>query len=356
MANYFIPEPGKVLLVDISHWQDDPTTTQTVDFAKMKSMNVSGVIMKAGQGLYLDKSFLVNWGAAKRASIPRGAYWYYDNRVEPTKQAQTMISSVVDISNGELGIWLDLEDRTEGVYKGWKNWYVFLSKIREAFPSIRLGIYTGHYYWVEFTQGSGIPKPSLDWFNQFPLWIASYGSSPLKTAPWDNYTIWQVTDLLEGELYGVESKELDGNYFNGTLEEYKNYFSIDGGTVPPIEEPSMSQYSMKVVSNGTRIRTDHNTYSTVVSSQPAGVLMTGSEIWTAPADGNEVKKGDIWMYVTHVNGVALSTKGWMAYTHKGVPICSDLKEIPVTPPSEPHITHVIEVFSDGKVRIDGSFI
>jgi len=50
------PDPSRVLLIDISKWQDDPNTPSGVDFAKMKSRNVSGVIMKVGQGLYVDRS------------------------------------------------------------------------------------------------------------------------------------------------------------------------------------------------------------------------------------------------------------------------------------------------------------
>ena len=96
----------------------------------------------------------------------------------------------------------------------------------------------------------------------------------------------------------------------------------------------MTQYSMTPISNGTRMRTDHTTFAAVITSYGRGQLIVGDEIWEAPADGSEVKKGDIWLHVTSVDGVNITNQGWMAYIHKGYPICSDLKEIeePTPPP------------------------
>ncbi|HNN14111.1 MAG TPA: NfeD family protein [Anaerolineales bacterium] len=96
----------------------------------------------------------------------------------------------------------------------------------------------------------------------------------------------------------------------------------------------MTQYSMTPVNNGTRLRSDHNTSSSVVTSYNRGQLIVGDEIWEATADGSEVKKGDKWLHVTSVDGVNLTDMGWMAYIHKGVPVCNNFKEIsdPTPPP------------------------
>lgn len=208
------PDPSRVLLIDISKWQDDPSTPSGVDFAKMKSRNVSGVIMKVGQGLYVDRAWELAVHSALEDKMPIGGYWYYDNRVEPKRQAQIMAEALKDYPL-PLGLWLDLEDKQPGVHAGWKNWYVFLEKLKELMPGKKIGIYTGYYYWMERTISSGIPKGSLNYFKQFSLWIASYNATPLIPDPWKpNYLIWQFTDLLDGEFYGVESKELDGNYLS----------------------------------------------------------------------------------------------------------------------------------------------
>lgn len=99
----------------------------------------------------------------------------------------------------------------------------------------------------------------------------------------------------------------------------------------------MTQYSMTPISNGTRLRTDHSTFSSVITSYNRGQLIVGDEIWEAPADGSEVKKGDKWLHATSVDGVNLTDQGWMALIHKGYPICDNFKEIedPAPPPAPP---------------------
>mgnify|MGYP001559822891 CR=1 FL=1 len=106
---------------------------------------------------------------------------------------------------------------------------------------------------------------------------------------------------------------------------------------------------MTPISNGTRIRTDHNVYSAVLTSVNADVVVTGNELWIAPADGNEVKAGDKWVKVTY----GMFT-GWMAYIHKGVPICDNFAATDVPPPVEPPV--VSPIFPDyyDLVSPDGS--
>lgn len=94
----------------------------------------------------------------------------------------------------------------------------------------------------------------------------------------------------------------------------------------------MTQYSMTPINNGTRLRTDHNVFASVIRSYNRGQLIVGDEVWEAPADGAEVKKGDKWLHVTSVDGVNLTDRGWMAYIHKGFPVCNNFKEIEVPPP------------------------
>ncbi len=95
-------------------------------------------------------------------------------------------------------------------------------------------------------------------------------------------------------------------------------------------------YSMTTIYSGTKIREDHSTHNPITKTPTpeltrvnAGVLVVGSEKWTALVDGYEVKAGDVWLKVTY-NGVT----GWMAYIHKGQAICRDLVET-TTPPVEP---------------------
>lgn len=97
----------------------------------------------------------------------------------------------------------------------------------------------------------------------------------------------------------------------------------------------MTQYSMTPINNGTRMRSDHNVLSTVIASYNRGQLVVGDELWTAPADGTDVKKGDKWIKVKSVDGVMVLERGWMALIHKGVPVCNNFQELedPDPPPA-----------------------
>lgn len=91
----------------------------------------------------------------------------------------------------------------------------------------------------------------------------------------------------------------------------------------------MTTYSMVTISGNTRIRQDHNVYAAVLATVAnANVTVFGDELWTAPANGSEVMAGDKWVKVSH-NGVM----GWMAYIHKGVPICKNFVTTETPPPA-----------------------
>lgn len=226
MANFIQPDKSKVLIIDISKWQDDPNTAKIVDFESFRANGVSGVIVKCGEANSIDRAFLAYIRAMEEVNMPYGVYWYYNNKYSPKNQANLFVKTLKDNRvSPKLGLWLDLEDRNVGNYEGWKNWYDFLSIIQSNFAGYRIGIYTGHYYFTE--KLSSAPKSSLNWFAQFPLWLAWYGENYKIPKPWTSWTLWQFTDFLDGESFGAESKELDGNYFYGSLSEFNDFFGID---------------------------------------------------------------------------------------------------------------------------------
>jgi hypothetical protein len=109
--------------------------------------------------------------------------------------------------------------------------------------------------------------------------------------------------------------------------------------------------TMVTKSQDTRIRDEHTTFGDIVQLVPAGKIVSGIEKWVAPADGNEVKKGDVWLLVTAINGVPIPVPGWMAYIHKGIEICDNFAEDAGIPSI---VKREFEVDTlTGKVRIDG---
>lgn len=306
---------------DISFYQDRNDTPRGVDFGVM-AQQAKFVIIRAGQNLWVDEDFATHWQRAKAAGLPRGSYWFYDSRADPKAQAELWIKTLGN-DLGELPLWCDFEEKYNGPYTGWRNFYNFIARLQELAPNKEIGIYTGYYYWAEMVLSSGIGAASLAYFAQFPLWIAAYNSTtPQIPRPWSHWDFWQFTDNGNGILYGVESLNIDLNYFNGTEDEFNAKYRITETQKP---EETMSKYEAIVINTNTRLRDNHNVFSNTITSFMANTAVVGDEIFTALADGPEVKQGDIWLHATHSNGVALAKPGWVAVIHKGVPYCRDLK-------------------------------
>lgn len=209
---------------DISYYQGNPQKNQYVNFEKMKSAGVSFCIIKAGQLDYADPAFRYNWQAAKRAGIPRAAYWFLDYRLGGASQAEIFWSMLKD-DPGEGPLIVDYEYGSGG---SWNNLYNFLARLQtiSGYPTRRIWIYTGYFYWTDF----GPKEPEeLAWFEQFPLWIAWYTWTPTAVkipVPWTKAAMWQKgTTIVTGPDWGVHSLEIDYDEFNGGIEEFKKYFT-----------------------------------------------------------------------------------------------------------------------------------
>jgi|GEM_PF-3205825 len=223
-----LTEP-RVIGVDISFYQNDPETPMGIDFIKM-SESAEYVIIRAGQNLWVDSDFKVNWREAKLIGLPRGSYWFYDSRADPKLQAELWVEQF-EGDFGELPLFVDFEDTYNGNFKGWENWRDFLERLKQLIPPEKeIAIATGYYYWRENTPNATTQTDSLEYFHQFPLWIFSYGTEePLVPKPWSNgeWLFWAYTDSGDGKLYGAESVNIDLNYFNGGLETFRTRFDLN---------------------------------------------------------------------------------------------------------------------------------
>lgn len=209
-----------MIIPDVSFYQyvrNNGAITEEIDFGVMAT-KTSAVIIRAGQGDWKDIAFDLSWANAKRAGLQRGSYWFYDSRVNPKKQADNY-AKILGSDTGELPAYADFEDKYGGQWGRWQDWYDFLEYLKANMPNKQIGIYTGFYYWVERTQAVGISKSSLDYFEQYPLWIAAYGASPLIPKPWTTCQMWQFTDSGNGFSYGVKSREIDLNHYYGKLPD-----------------------------------------------------------------------------------------------------------------------------------------
>lgn len=218
---------------DISFYQDDNTTPEKINFSTMQKKS-DFVIIRAGQNLWIDPDFRTNWKAAKEAGLPRGSYWFYDSRIDPKMQAE-LWRDVLDDDQGELPLFADFEEDYGGEHKGWRKWYAFLENLKNVMPGKEIVVYTAYFYWKRNAPDPELHASSLEYFHQYPLWIANYGvNKPNIPAPWreDEWLLWQFTDKGDGLGYGVESLGIDLNYFNGDSAAFHERFNISEPPTP----------------------------------------------------------------------------------------------------------------------------
>jgi len=270
---------------DISFHDNAPETPQGIDFTKMAQVS-DFVVIRTGQNLWRDRDFKYNWSEAKKAGLPRGSYWFYDSRVDPKRQAEMWYATLGD-DLGELPLFADIEENYGGTYQGWNKWYDFLERLKQLVGQKEIGIYTGYYYWREHAPNESKQADKLEYFHQYPLWIARYeATQPLVPKPWagSEWLFWQYSEGGDGKSYGVESLGIDLNYFNGDKQAFQARFNV--------------------ASEKMDYRLDLGVYPTpAATSNAAGQLKHNDEMekLAVSADGNwtQIKRGDGlagWIY------------------------------------------------------------
>lgn len=221
--------------IDVSFWQGD------IDWRKV-STRAKFAFIKAGQDIFPDAKFLQNWTNSKD-KLPRGAYWFYDWRqgAKPTQEQSDKMRGLVD-PPGELPPVMDFENP----YAGWSTTPFpardialdLIRRFRDGLQVTRMLLYMN-----SSTLRTLLPYP--DWLvTEFDLWIAAYplikyGTTYIQprtpaeipqnwipsTYGWQP-KFWQFTSKLDGTLFGVGSKDLDGDLFMGTEAEFIKYTGI----------------------------------------------------------------------------------------------------------------------------------
>lgn len=323
------------LFVDLSHWNGE------INFVKLKSMRVIGVILKCGQGLLLDKNFVTNWRKAKEAGLMRGSYWFNDSRVEPERQARTYADALKTYGFGELPHFMDYEENYGGPWRGIVNLAMFRREFQRltGLGNDKIGIYTGYYYWLE--NGS-----SDSFWSEIWLWEAWYGDEEdvLVPLPWtqDKVFGWQFTNLGDGIRFGVESKELDLNWFVKGLKIWEALY----GEVEDVPIPSEGEEGMYAVYSSSyrmSLRESPSINGNWVEQKPIGTVFVCDIINIPPVSGGLLS--DKWAHVISVNGVTKDL--YVAQVHNGTVYC---RADPMTAQGKP-VASIRFTDEDGNVWI-----
>ena len=99
--------------IDVSHWQDDKSTAQKMDFKKAVKNGAKFVFIKVSERGALDSDFEYNWQAAKDAGLLRGGYHFLRWDLSGLMQAR-IFSEILQDDPGELPPVADFEAPRSG--------------------------------------------------------------------------------------------------------------------------------------------------------------------------------------------------------------------------------------------------
>ena len=179
---YFVAyEPDRGLYpargIDVSHHQGD------IHWPSVAMDDVAFVYMKATEGGdFVDKRFIDNWAASKRAGLPRGAYHFFTFCRPAAIQAANYIATVPKEGNA-LPPALDLEYlgncRARPDVEEMRNEILTWLTIVESHYGQEAVLYVTREFYRAYLEPSGIKRR---------LWLRSLARPPRYGSQW---TIWQ---------------------------------------------------------------------------------------------------------------------------------------------------------------------
>lgn len=219
---------GYTLGCDVSFYQDKNETPRGIDFKQMRAAGAEFVYIRAGQGFGRDEDFSRNMAGAKDAGLLRGAYFLFDYR----KVAGAQIRLCTDLlakDRGELPVWLDVERVPSWgvealrsvILPGVKDFLEALAELGGPLPCI--------YSNPDMLINCLAPVP--EWLLGYPLAVAHYRVERPATSAWVDWQFWQFTDKGDGGKFGVESRQVDLDYFNGSVEDLRT-LALQGSAQP----------------------------------------------------------------------------------------------------------------------------
>lgn len=227
--------------IDVSHWQNDKSTAQRMDFSKAKAAGAQFVFIKVSERGGVDQDFIYNWKAAKDAGLPRGGYHFLRWDLSGLLQAKIFCTLLAG-DPGELPPVADFEAPPQGtLYPSNSLLQQFLEAVEDRIGKTPM-LYTSPGYWNTNGKIKGTSKFDPMW-TYYPLWIAHYTTAkqPMVPEPWKistGWDFWQWSNTGDGLKYGAESKAIDLNWFNGDMLDFENYLrSYASGIYPPDIDP-----------------------------------------------------------------------------------------------------------------------
>jgi lysozyme len=200
--------------VDVSKYQG------SVNWAQAKTAGIQFGFARISDGTANpDAYFTTNWQGMAANGIVRGAYQYFRASVDPTAQANLVVSSLQQAGGlraGDLPVVMDIETadgQAEATIEA--NMHTWLAAVAAQ---------TGRTP-ILYTSVGTYPVTTTA-FSAYPLWVANYGAScPSMPPGWSQWQFWQYSST--GTVMGVGSGAVDLDQYDGTLAQL---MAMAGGT------------------------------------------------------------------------------------------------------------------------------
>lgn len=280
--------------LDVSNWQGD------IDYAQVKAAGIEVVYIKASEGTtYKDPYFERNYANAKANGLKVGFYHFVTaTNVQAARNQAQFFASVISGKTPDCKLAMDFEQFRGGISVNEINEIskVFLETVQQL---------TGKEILIYSNLNDAQRVFSRELANQYPLWVAYWGSESgllNSTSNWQNWEGWQYTS--RGIVAGVNGY-VDRNRFtdNIFLEECTN--------CPPVENPNTgeeAQLTYYTVKKGDTLSAIANRYQTTVQQ-----LVTENGI----ANPNLIYPGQVLRITTNKQNTGDSCEmGCVIYTVK----------------------------------------
>jgi lysozyme len=244
--------------LDASSWQDDRNTPQEIDWSKVIAGGKKFALIRASYGGVIDREIGYNWPAAKAVGLIRGAYGFYNywgGQPSPESQAQTLLAAIGN-DLGEIPVILDFE-RPDESFPALPVRSACLSVIQTYFNIVDAAIGRPTMLYTNSATLKYL-SPLPDWLIAHPLWVAAWpfrlpdespehavertGYRPVTYGwPW---TFWQYSNKGNGKALGMESYDVDVDYFNGSEEELRVFARVI--PAPPSQDERITALEQEV--------------------------------------------------------------------------------------------------------------
>jgi lysozyme len=222
------------VVIDISHWNPTP------DWKALKAAGTAAVIHKATEGTGNVDGMLYNRAGPAMAA---GLKWSTYHFLRPGKLPAQMdhYLRTVNPLEGER-MCLDHEDA--GVTLGDLEYCV--KYLLDKRPDLQITIYSGHLIKEQLSGG----RTSSVLAEKTSLWLAQYSTTPSwPTQVWPTWSLWQYTD--KATVSGV-SQPVDGDRFNGSVEQCIAWFGPADQPIPVPPEPAPPETEVSEVNITTK--------------------------------------------------------------------------------------------------------